>query len=60
MFTSQTAVEAANGAVLGSPEVTPSAQPRTKIAEQWENYPIFVVGKATAQAGEQYQCIGIL
>lgn len=45
VFTSQTAVEAVCVALAGS-GVT------HQLVEQWKGIPVFVVGKATAQAGE--------
>ena len=41
-------MEAVCVALTGSAEVT--EQPR--LAEKWRGWPVFVVGKATAQAGE--------
>ena len=58
MFTSQTAVEAASAAMLG-PEVN-----QAQLAQKWEGRPVFVVGKATSQAGKdmsvQSSCKNIL
>ena len=64
VFTSQTAVEAAQSAVSanvsaptglsGCCEILGEEEPtwRRMLKEQWSSRPVFVVGKATAQAGK--------
>ena len=52
IFTSQTAVQAASAALTGS-EVNPTPNPQGLLAEGWGRVPVFVVGKATALAGEE-------
>ena len=57
VVTSQTAVEAVSAALAGS-EVTaglPEVTHRSQLVEQWKGKPVFVVGKATAQAGEMIE-----
>ena len=66
MFTSQTAVEAVKVALSLAVSVDASCEEevqgrllsseqepawRWKVKEQWSSHPVFVVGKATAQAG---------
>ena len=53
VFTSQTAVEAANSALVTSgSRRSPEVNTKEQLTEQWESHPVFAVGKATAQAGE--------
>ena len=57
IFTSQTAVEASLAALSESVEVdstTPSSleAPIEQVTEQWKTLPVFVVGRATATAGD--------
>ncbi len=53
VFTSQTAVESAISALADSEADTSATSTpwAERLAEEWKDHPIFVVGKATAQAG---------